>query len=352
MKLRRSDPQSTTVPGTAVPSGLPRAGSPTSSRSFRGVAWLLAALLLAPVARAHAWPGNCSQPASDGVSPVASDCLYVLQTAVGSQSCDPACACAPTGTLPVKASDALLCLRYAVGQEVSLLCPCPVPSEEDFNDNTRDWNKWAIDDGIDGNGELAETGKVLQYTCDPATGYDQAIRYWIGSVFPYATDWAVQVEIANWTVGTEDDHVNSYGLSVTKLNDFDNEVYAELYVSHYDGPPSRSGFYGELLTEGEYVVDVDTGGFGVERGAVQIAFDAGTRVVTLSYDADSTDGLTWTPFGSFGVAGSGGADANTDWDMTIRDRFAVGVYGFSMNMVITPSKIYGDDFLAVGGVMP
>ena len=334
---------------------LPFGGNHTNRSGFRRAALLLVACLLAPAGAVQAYPGNCSQPSSSGASPVASDCLFVLRVAVGSESCDPACACAPTGTLPVKASDALLCLRHSVGQEVSLLCPCPVPDAEDFNDNTRDSLRWLIEDSIDGNGELAETGKVLQYTCDPATSYDQAVRYWIGSVFPYATDWAVQIETINWTVGTENDHVNSYGLSISPISpisNFEHEVYAELYVSHYGSPPSRSGFYGELLTDGEDVAEADTGGLGVQRGAVRIAFDGDTKVVTLFYDPDSTDGYLWTPFASYGLAGSGGVDANTDWGMTIRDRFAVGVYGFSANMVVTPSKIYGDDFHATGGVMP
>ena len=67
----------------------------------------------------------CSQPVSSGPTPVATDCLFILQAAVGTQTCSPECVCAPTGTLPVKATDALLCLRHSVGDEsVPLQCPC------------------------------------------------------------------------------------------------------------------------------------------------------------------------------------------------------------------------------------
>ena len=72
-------------------------------------------------------PGEeaCSQPVSSGPSPVATDCLFILQAAVGSQTCSPECVCAPTGTRPVKATDALLCLRHSVGDDaVPLQCPC------------------------------------------------------------------------------------------------------------------------------------------------------------------------------------------------------------------------------------
>ena len=71
-------------------------------------------------------PGDeqCSQPLSSGPDPVATDCLYILNVAVHLQTCSPECICAPTGTLPVKATDALLCLNASVGINVELNCPC------------------------------------------------------------------------------------------------------------------------------------------------------------------------------------------------------------------------------------
>lgn len=70
-------------------------------------------------------PPACSQPVSAGSAPVATDCLFILQAAVGTQICSSECVCAPTGTLPAKATDALLCLRHSVGDDsVPLQCPC------------------------------------------------------------------------------------------------------------------------------------------------------------------------------------------------------------------------------------
>lgn len=79
------------------------------------------AILLAP---ASARAQKCGQPLSDGAVPTASDCLFILKAAVGTESCSPECICAPSGTLPVKATDALLCLAAAVGTSLSLDCPC------------------------------------------------------------------------------------------------------------------------------------------------------------------------------------------------------------------------------------
>ena len=71
-------------------------------------------------------PGQprCAQPVSSGATPTASDCLFILRAAVGSEVCEPACICAPKGTLPGTATDALICLKKAVGQAIELNCPC------------------------------------------------------------------------------------------------------------------------------------------------------------------------------------------------------------------------------------
>jgi hypothetical protein len=69
--------------------------------------------------------GECAQPLSSGAQPVATDCLYILAAAVGLQSCDPECICAPKGTLPIAATDALICLGASVGVGVGLQCACP-----------------------------------------------------------------------------------------------------------------------------------------------------------------------------------------------------------------------------------
>jgi len=94
-------------------------------RSF-GIFLVCTCCLLLPRGSAQADNGDCSQPVSSGAGPAASDCLFILKTAVGSETCEPECICAPKGTFPVTTTDALLCLRGAVGQSVSLNCPCGV----------------------------------------------------------------------------------------------------------------------------------------------------------------------------------------------------------------------------------
>ena len=72
--------------------------------------------------------GDCGQPLSNGATPVASDCLFILRAAVGSETCDPACICDTNGEGGTTATDALVCLKKAVGQSVTFQCPCGASS--------------------------------------------------------------------------------------------------------------------------------------------------------------------------------------------------------------------------------
>jgi hypothetical protein len=96
----------------------------TNRREIAACAVACVMSLLVFATPTHAANGDCSQPQSAGDGPAASDCLVILKTAVGSASCDPECICAPKGSFPISASDALLCLRFAVGHPVELNCPC------------------------------------------------------------------------------------------------------------------------------------------------------------------------------------------------------------------------------------
>jgi len=66
----------------------------------------------------------CAQPLSTGATPTASDCLFILNAAVSAVTCTPECVCAPKGSLPISATDALMCLNKATGLDVPLNCPC------------------------------------------------------------------------------------------------------------------------------------------------------------------------------------------------------------------------------------
>lgn len=86
---------------------------------------LLAVLLagvVAPTLPADAAKGDCSQPQSTGATPTAGDCVYVLKASVQLVACE-LCVCDVNDSVTITASDALQCLRKAVGLTVTLKCP-------------------------------------------------------------------------------------------------------------------------------------------------------------------------------------------------------------------------------------
>jgi hypothetical protein len=65
---------------------------------------------------------SCADPVAPFDGPVATDCLFILNAAVGSQECAD-CLCDAAGSNGINATDALLCLKVAVGESLPLDCP-------------------------------------------------------------------------------------------------------------------------------------------------------------------------------------------------------------------------------------
>ncbi len=70
-------------------------------------------------------PTLCAQPVTSGELPKATDCLFILNVGVGIGACVPSCICDVNGDFSENASDALLCLKIAVGIDLPRECPCP-----------------------------------------------------------------------------------------------------------------------------------------------------------------------------------------------------------------------------------
>jgi hypothetical protein len=336
-------------PRRTWPSGaINRSGEGSNMNTPDGIVTSALALLLLWPGAVQAAKGACSQPTSAGSQPVASDCLFILRTSVGSSSCGPACICAPTGSLPTVSSDALLCLRASVGQQVELDCPCQVPIADDFNDNSKDAARWATDTGF-GNGVLTETSQRVQFTISSGTDFDLERRPWVGSTLPYASDWIVHLDVVDTTTPTEDDEYNAVGLALIEEGNDGNEIFMEFYSSN--DPVARTGFNSGLFEDFDEIEFIDTAPMTITGGTLRIEFESSTKVITLYYDATLAGEQAWVLLGSYGVAGSGG-NANANWTMTNGSAFVMNLQGYSQNMNISAGQAYSDNFGVAGGVGP
>src|SRR6185369_13171793 len=215
---------------------------------------------------------------------------------------------------------------------------------DDFDDNKVDKRKWGPDQQF-GHGVLTEASGHLQYTCPGGTADDDLIRRWRAGNGPYNADWEMQMDLFNSTTFTPNstDQNNSFGIKLRGPTDDDQEIFVELYNSQLLGPPPRKGFDAELETPGQADVDVDAGvALNGNVGAVRMAFNSATKVVTVYYDLDPSDGYQWVEFASFGLAASGGANGNANWGLSDSDQFRIYIYGYSTFMNVTSGQMSGD----------
>ena len=153
--------------------------SPKSLKFAAAAGVLAAGLVGGSVPFAHAGVGSCSQPVSSGVDPVATDCLFILRAAVGSTTCSKPCICQPRGISPTKASDALVCLQYSVGQPVEIDCACGAPDVES-SDYTFDPDTAIADPNV--------AARYVKTTYYGAFSQDQN-----ASVGDWTEDWTVKL---------------------------------------------------------------------------------------------------------------------------------------------------------------
>jgi hypothetical protein len=245
------------------------------------------------------------------------------------------------GTLVPLLSIAVIMALFSLAQTFAA-------SSDDFNDNIKNPSKWGTDQqrGFRGLTVLTETNQRLEYT--GYSGY--SARPWILTQFPSNADWEIQIDTFNVTflLGNA-----AFGIEIHGPDNSSDRVSAELYSVF--GPVG----FGSYLTS---AAGIDGDGFAASgdidatNGAVRIAFDSATKVLTVLYDKDVTDGYQWVEYGSFGIAGAGGANGNTNWGLAEGDQFSAFVYGRSRfenpRQRITSGQMFGDNFMETGGVPP
>lgn len=247
-------------------------------------------------------------------------------------------------TNPTKCSLALLILWV-----VPLLVPSHAFADgsDNFDDNDKDSSKWGNDVVTGGVGVLTEKNGRLEFTANSALTDGDTLRPWILERFPVGSNWTIQVDTFNNTTPAVFGQINSGGLTLLHPTQNNSGIYHELYAVN----GGFKGFVSALETDENDVANIDTSAFldGTVMAAVRMEYDALTQVVTCFYDTNTVDGYQWIQNASFGLNNAGGADANTDWNLSADQQFSVWVYGFAEFMTIASGQLYLDNFLETGG---
>lgn len=222
---------------------------------------------------------------------------------------------------------------------------------DDFTGD-KDPAKWG-DDTAFGGGVLTQTEGRLEYTCaDPLNCSDTFRAYKLR--FPFDADWEIQVDTINNTVPDQEFEVNSGGLVLLHPTRAETELSLELYASSLGAPNSvRKGFDADMETDGVKFGDVDSEGLvagAPVNGAIRVTFASAMKVVTFYYDLDVSDGRDFTQLASFGIAGSGGADGNSDWALAATDQLTLYLFGYADGMTVASGEVFLDNFAETGGV--
>ena len=222
-----------------------------------------------------------------------------------------------------------------------------ISGSDDFDDNIKDEEKWSAD-RVSGSGVLTETGQHLEYTSGSTSAVQYSYRPWRLNKATYDTNWEVVVDLTN-NASPPSNRSASIGIEVfAAFSNFSKSVYLELYSAKEGSLPIERGLE-------SYMVDGDnySGGANVPAvasGSVRLTFNAVNKVFTFYRDADGpANGYSWTKHSSYGIAGSGGTNANAAWGLTGSDELMVNLYGFSDQFSVGPGLVHADNFSAASG---
>ncbi len=220
---------------------------------------------------------------------------------------------------------------------------------DDFNDNLKDEEKWSPDRTL-GGGVLNEAGQHLEYTSSGTSFTQYAYRPWKLNKATYDTNWEVIVDLANTAAPTVADTSASIGIEVfAAFSSFTKSAFFELYASKNGNSPLERGFQSALVND-ENFSGVTTSETTATSGSVRITFNAVSKVLTLYRDANGpVGGYSWTQQAAYGIAGSGGTNANGSWGLTGSDELIINVYGYSELFATPAGAMFADNFSAFSG---
>lgn len=122
----------------------------------------------------HADLGDCAQPVTTGPDPVATDCLFILNVAVGIGECDPGCICELNATPPITSTDALICLNGVVGLVTELTCSCGITTTTTTTTTTTSTTSTTMAMSVAcGDAELPQCGGTCGFNEACVPGFDR-----------------------------------------------------------------------------------------------------------------------------------------------------------------------------------
>jgi len=224
-------------------------------------------------------------------------------------------------------------------------CRANLNGSDDFSLNSIDTTKWTTPVFTKNAGFLTQTNGRLAYTTvGAATTFDLASLPWKSNFGSYTQDWDVQVDVNLPILALNANQQVIFGLVVCPGKNAGTILTDRFFVSL--DQHSNEHFFLTSLATNNSSTEVATHATASTNGAVRIAFDASSKVLSAFYDENGpVCGYSWTPLGATNVPAS--------WNMSATSVFGVQLFGISFSLPVASSNsVFGDNFCASSGATP
>lgn len=214
---------------------------------------------------------------------------------------------------------------------------------DDFAGASKNSLKWGPDNRV-GSGLLSVSGDgVLRYSLSGSANNEDLMEWpWIVGHASFSKNWCIQVDVHVPVIPLPPGYTAvGMGIGVSNSADPNDSFGANLENVRSDGPQELN-FHTDLEVNGSTPADwISSVPSPSTNAAVRIAWDAGTRILSASYDTNGpVGGYTWTTFRTFNPVPS------TNWNMSGTETFKIFVRGYSEGTTVTLSNnVYADNLI-------
>jgi hypothetical protein len=246
---------------------------------------------------------------------------------------------------PLRASHASIWIVVFLMAGFSDECRANLNGSDDFKLNSIGTNDWATPALTNNAGFLTQTNGRLEYTTKGVpTTFDLAALSWKLNFGSFTQSWEVQVDVNVPALPLDANQQVMFGLLACPGTNAAT-VLTDRFLLSLDQHSNERFFLLSLTTNGSSI-EVATKATTSTNGAVRIAFDASSKVLSAFYNTNGPAcAYPWRPLGEMNVPAS--------WNMTGASVFGVRLFGFSQSLAVSSSNgVFGDNFCASSGATP
>ncbi|MEM1222870.1 MAG: hypothetical protein AAGH40_08915 [Verrucomicrobiota bacterium] len=218
---------------------------------------------------------------------------------------------------------------------------------DNFDDNTVDSQLWEPLTAL-GSGVLSEVNERLEFT---SNGSGTSYQYYKWADASYDEDFQLILRTANIMNANDANEFAAVGIEIYAAG----SITTRLSVRH--GAYNVFGFGGSRDILASFFINLTSVPSLPEQpltvfpksAMLRVVFDSSSKVFTVYYDDNPTDGTQWTQLSTFGVDSNANGEHNFNFGMSTGQLFGVYLYARTDQIGADPGEMIMDDFQASMG---